>query len=392
MDHGYPVDKKEAVKQTCAVCHTGKTIEIVDGWIDSKHSMNMVSCAVCHGSGHNSEENIDKAEKATSDKCIGCHQMQYDQISAGKHGYSLEAVNALPGAHGKIGSDRKCDTCHVFTAAQVESEAIMDIASDTCTTCHKTHSFSLEEAGKTSNCMPCHEGLNQLQGEVYASSKHGELYKLKQKGELSSKTKVPTCATCHMRDGQHHMITAWGFYGLQMEPPKDDEWLKSRRLIFQAMGIENADGMPGFQNETVKKISLMRLNPDEWKEERGKMIKTCKECHSGRETKRFFKAADNVIKAADILTAEAVRTIFKLYDNGILEKPDAGCLLFPDISGSSGKPTAIENRLNVMFFESRMTAIREAFHNNPEKAAQQRLVTLKQDLDAILKMAAELQQ
>jgi len=44
-----------------------------------------------------------------------------------------------------------------------------------------------------------------------------------------------------------------------------------------------------------------------------------------------------------------------------------------------------------MFFSNRMTTLREAFHDNPEKAAQQGLVLLKQDLDSIIVMAAELQ-
>ena len=78
--------------------------------------------------------------------------------------------------------------------------------------------------------------------------------------------------------------------------------------------------------------------------------------------------ADGLIRDADHLMAEAIRTVAALYQDGILAKPKGYAAAFPDLLTFHDAPTPIEQQLFVMFLEHRMRAFQGAFHANPDYA------------------------
>ena len=97
-----------------------------------------------------------------------------------------------------------------------------------------------------------------------------------------------------------------------------------------------------------------------------------------------------MIREADHLTAEAIRTISKLYESGVLPRPRGYKYHFPDLLTLHNAPTPIEQKLFVMFFKHRMRAFQGAFHSNPDYALRNGWSELQRDLTEIRGMAAEL--
>jgi hypothetical protein len=124
----FPIQKKLSVKQKCAKCHGQYTPKIVSDWQLSKHSQNEVSCPVCHGTHHVSEEDVDQVVPVKPDKCAMCHQIQGDQFKSGKHPKAWGAMKAA-----EIG-------------ALKEARADFGIAS--CDACHTRHTFSVRGQAK----------------------------------------------------------------------------------------------------------------------------------------------------------------------------------------------------------------------------------------------------
>ena len=98
---------------------------------------------------------------------------------------------------------------------------------------------------------------------------------------------------------------------------------------------------------------------------------------------------DETIREIDHLMAEAIRIITALYDQGLLEKDPDG-EYFPDLLAFHDSPTAIEQRLFVMFLEHRMRAFQGVFHNNPDYALWYGWSEMVRDLTSIREMAADL--
>ena len=63
--------------------------------------------------------------------------------------------------------------------------------------------------------------------------------------------------------------------------------------------------------------------------------------------------------------AEAIRTVAALYKDGVLPKPASYAYRFPDLLTFHDAPTAIEQKLFVMFLEHRMRTFQGTFHANP---------------------------
>jgi hypothetical protein len=97
-----------------------------------------------------------------------------------------------------------------------------------------------------------------------------------------------------------------------------------------------------------------------------------------------------MIKEADRLMAEAIRTVAGLYEDGLLPKPENYAYPFPDLLTFHDAPTVIEQKLFVMFLEHRMRAFQGAFHANPDYALWYGWSEMQRDLAEIKEMAAEL--
>jgi len=387
--------------QACGDCHKKVTPGIVIDWQLSKHSQNGVDCAVCHGDQHKSAQDVAKAKIPTPETCATCHGPRVTQFKEGKHAVAWAAMKAMPTAHWQpmalMEGMKGCGGCHKI-GLKTETEikelkkggAGFGVAS--CDACHTRHTFSVQEAKQPQACQTCHMGFDHPQWEMYSSSKHGVRYLLKQSQILPQAASAPTCQTCHMQEGNHAVRTAWGFLAVRLPLPDDKQWAADRAAILQALGVLDPNGKPTARLDVVKAAGVARLTQEDWLKERDKMIKTCNKCHSVNFAKGELAKGDQMIREADRLMAEAIRTVAGLYKEGILPKPKNYAYPFPDLLTFHDAPTVIEQTLFVMFLEHRMRAFQGTFHANPDYALWYGWSELQRDLTEIKEKAAEMRE
>ena len=177
---------------------------------------------------------------------------------------------------------------------------------------------------------------------------------------------------------------------LRLAMPDDKVWAEARKLILQAYGVLDPDGNPGARLDMVKAADVMRLTQEDWGKERDKMVKTCRQCHSGKFANGELKKGDKMIRETDILLAEAIRIVANLYADGILKKPTNYAYPFPDLLTFHDAPTTIEQRLFLMFKGHRMRTFQGTFHANPDYAYWYGWSEMQQDLTHIKDMDQEL--
>ena len=387
--------------QECIDCHKNVTPSIVTDWQLSKHNQNKIDCSECHGDQHKSSQDVSKVKIPTPETCENCHEAQVKQFKAGKHAIAWAAMKAMPTAHWQpmalMEGMKGCGGCHKIglkTEAEIKglkkSGAGFGIAS--CDACHTRHTFSVQEAKQPQACQTCHMGFDHPQWEMYSGSKHGVRYLLKQNKTLPETVSAPTCQTCHMQGGNHAVLTAWGFLAVRLPMPEDKQWAADRATILQALGVLDPNGKPTVRLDVVKAANVARLTQEDWQKERDKMIKTCNQCHSVNFAKAELAKGDQMIKEADHLMAEAIRTVAGLYKDGILKKPKNYAYPFPDLLTFHDASTVIEQKLFVMFLEHRMRAFQGTFHANPDYALWYGWSKMQRDLTEIKEMAAEMRE
>ncbi|MFH1010069.1 MAG: multiheme c-type cytochrome [bacterium] len=396
-----------ASAQKCVECHKGAGIftarkvtpGIVADWELSKHSQNGVDCSVCHGTEHQSEQDVAKAKIPTPQTCAMCHETQVAQFTAGKHALAWTAMKAMPTAHWQpmalMEGMKGCGGCHkhgLKTEAEIaelkRQGSKFGVAS--CDACHTRHTFSLDEARSPQACQTCHMGFDHPQWEMYSSSKHGVRHLLKQSGALPQDAAAPTCQTCHMGEGNHAVRTAWGFLAVRLPMPEDTAWAADRATILQALGVLDPGGKPTPRLDVVKSVDLARLTQDDWQKERDKMLKVCNSCHSINFARTELEKGDRMIREADRLMAEAIRAVAALYKDGILRKPDSYAYPFPDLLTFHDAPTAIEQKLFLMYLEHRMRTFQGTFHANPDYAFWYGWSEMQRDLTEIEETAKQM--
>jgi len=382
--------------QECVDCHSKITPNIVSDWQMSKHSQNKIECSVCHGNQHQTAEDIVKVQIPTLDTCNMCHATQTQQFKAGKHAAAWAAMKAMPTAHWQpmalMEGMKGCGGCHKIglkTEAEIKElkkgGAGFGIAS--CDACHTRHTFSVQEASQPQACQTCHMGFDHPQWEMYSSSKHGVRYLLKQNKILPETVGAPTCQVCHMQDGNHANKTAWGFLAVRLPMPEDKQWAADRATVLQGLGVLDPEGKPTARLDVVKAADVVRLTQEDWQKERDKMLKICNQCHSVNFAKAELTKGDQMIKEADHLMAEAIRTVAALYKDGILKKPKNYTYQFPDLLTFHDAPTVIEQKLFVMFLEHRMRTFQGTFHANPDYALWYGWSEMQRDLTEIKEKA-----
>ena len=390
-----------AYAKECADCHNEITPGIVSDWKISKHNENGVGCADCHGDGHTTAEDVKNAGIPTPAICGNCHEDRVEQYKAGKHAAAWAAMKAMPSIHFQpmmlTEGMKGCGGCHKIglkTDAEIkelkEKSGGFGVAS--CDACHTRHTFSVKEARQPQACQTCHMGFDHPQWEMYSSSKHGVRYLLKQSGVLPEETAAPTCQTCHMQDGNHNNLTAWGFLAVRLPMPADNQWAADRATILQGLGVLDPDGKPTGRLAVVKAANVARLTQEDWQRERDRMVKTCNGCHSVNFAKGELEKGDRMIREADHLMAEAIRTVAALYKEGALPKPSGYSYPFPDLLTFHDAPTVIEQKLFVMFLEHRMRAFQGTFHANPDYALWYGWSEMQRDLTEIRKEAREIRE
>ncbi|MFH1515445.1 MAG: multiheme c-type cytochrome [bacterium] len=393
----FPVVNASA--EDCNDCHKKITPGIVSDWELSKHSQNGVGCAVCHGNGHKSSDDVANVKIPTADTCAMCHADRVEQFKKGKHAVAWVAMNAMPTTHmlpmalseGMKGGGG----CHkIGLKSEDDIKKLKEYGAGfglaSCDACHTRHLFSVKEARQPQACQTCHMGFDHPQWEMYSSSKHGVRYLLKQNGTLSESTAAPTCQTCHMSEGNHEVRTAWGFLAVRLPLPEDTQWAADQVTILQALGVLDPEGNPTGRLDVVKAADVARLDQESWQVERDKMTGICNQCHSKNFAKAELEKGDEMIMKADHLLAEAIRIIADLYKDGILEKPEGYSYAFPDLLTFHDAPTVIEQTLFEMHLKHRMRAFQGVFHANPDYALWYGWSEMVRDLTDIKEMAAEL--
>jgi len=385
--------------ETCVECHQKVTPNIVSDWRLSKHSQNEVDCSVCHGSDHTSAQDAAKVQIPTPETCAGCHKERVDQFKRGKHALAWTAMNAMPTIHWQpmamIEGMKGCGGCHKIglkTPAEIADlkKGGGGFGMASCDACHTRHTFSVQEAKQPQACQTCHMGFDHPQWEMYSGSKHGVRFLLKQNKTLPETVAAPTCQTCHMQDGNHEVRTAWGFLAVRLPLPADSQWAADRATILQGLGVLDPEGKPTARLDAVKAADLARLTEPDWQRERNKMIATCNQCHSVNFARGELAKGDDIIRQADHLMAEGIRTVAALYKDGLLSKPKNYAAAFPDLLTFHDAPTPIEQRLFVMYLEHRMRAFQGTFHANPDYALWYGWSEMQRDLVEIRAMAEEI--
>ena len=388
-----------ALAQECIDCHKKITPNIVSDWKISKHSQNDITCSVCHGEDHKTQNDVAKVRIPTPETCADCHEERVEQFKKGKHAAAWAAMKAMPTSHWQpmalMEGMKGCGGCHKI-GLKTEEEikelkrngAGFGVAS--CDACHTRHAFSVQEAKQPQACQTCHMGFDHPQWEMYSASKHGVRFLLKQNKTLPESVAAPTCQTCHMQQRDHEVRTAWGFLAVRLPMPEDKQWAADRAAILQALGVLDPEGKPTARLEVVKAADVARLTQEDWQKERNKMIKTCNQCHSVNFAKKELEKGDQMIKNADHLMAEAIRTVAALYKDGILTKQKIYSHPFPDLLAFHDAPTPIEQKLFVMFLEHRMRTFQGTFHANPDYALWYGWSAMQMDLTEIRALAEEL--
>jgi hydroxylamine dehydrogenase len=383
----------------CLDCHKAVSPGIVSDWQASKHSKSAVTCVVCHGDKHNSFSDAALAGIPQPQSCAKCHKEKFEQFSRGKHALAWSAMKAMPTVHWQpmamVEGMKGCGACHKLG---LKSEAdIQELKKSapgfgvaSCDACHSRHSFSVQEARQPQSCQTCHMGFDHPKWEMYSSSKHGVRFLLKQNKTLPANTVAPTCQACHMQQGDHAVRTGWGFLAVRLPLPEDKDWASDQAVILRALGVIDEQGKTTPRFDAVKSADVARLTPEDWRIERGKMTSTCQACHSGEFVRQELVKGDQIIKEADKLMAKAINIVAGLYRDGILKKPDNYAQEFPDLLAFHDAPSAIEEKLFLMFSEYRMRAFQGAFHSNPDYAFWYGWSALKQALTEIQEMDAQL--
>lgn len=387
--------------QMCVDCHKKVTPNIVTDWELSGHSKAGVDCSACHGDLHKTDQDTTRAKIPTPETCSPCHGTKVEQFKKGKHSYAWSAQWAMPTAHWQpmalMEGKKGCGGCHKIglkTAEEIkglkDKGDIFGIAS--CDACHTRHTFSVKEAKQPQACQTCHMGIDHAQWEMFSSSKHGVRFLLKQNKTLPETAAAPTCQTCHMQEGNHAVRTAWGFLAVRLPMPEDKQWAADRATILQGLNVLDPSGKPTDRLAVVKAAEVVRLTQEDWQNERDRMVKTCNQCHSANFAGTELEKGDNMIKEADRLMADAIRTVGDLYRDGILEKPQSYSRAFPDLLTFHDAPTVIEQKLFVMFLEHRMRTFQGTFHSNPDYALWYGWSEMRRDLTDIKERAAEMRE
>ncbi len=134
---------------------------------------------------------------------------------------------------------------------------------------------------------------------------------------------------------------------------------------------------------------MARLTREEFDAQRKRMAAGCAGCHSAPYAADTFAAGDRLIRDADRVVADAIRTVKALYDDGILARP-AGWKYAPDLLQFYEAKSVAEQELYLMFMEYRMRTFEGAFHVNPDYTHWYGWAKLKEAAERIKEDAARL--
>jgi hydroxylamine dehydrogenase len=377
---------KSGAQSKCVGCHRNITPGLVKDHLAGGMGKAGVDCVACHGSEHMDADSSEKAQMPDEQTCGRCHPKRTEQFMGGKHALGWAAMAALPVTamqpHAAIEGLKGCGGCHKV-GVQDPNAPVQSRYGMGCNSCHTRHKFSKAEAQRPQSCSPCHQGASYIQWDAWSKSKHGVIYAIE--GDTG---RAPTCQTCHMEEGDHGVLTAWGELALLTD--KDDpDWARSRAAIFKYLGVYDADGNPTPGLDAVLSAKMLRSSHAQWSDQRDKMIRTCSQCHSGNFAKTHLENTDQLLKEADGMVSQAIETVADLYRRGII-RPGKGQPNFPNLGVLYEARTPIEQDLYRMIIDQRGVLVHGAFHMDPCFVTWEGQAALKQSLLSIRHQAGEM--
>lgn len=142
-----------------------------------------------------------------------------------------------------------------------------------------------------------------------------------------------------MAGGNHEVRASWGFLAVRLPMPEDKQWAADRATILQGLGVLDPAGKSTGGVDVVKAADVARLTQESWQTGRDAMLKTCAGCHAASFAQTQLSKGDDMIREADHLMAEGIRTVAGLYQDGILAKPANYASPFPDLLTFHDAPT-----------------------------------------------------
>ena len=381
----------------CEICHAKISPKMVQDFNSGKMSKTM-TCETCHGKAHTNEKDVAKAQLPTIATCQVCHPAQAAQYIDGKHVLGQVALDAMPRTHQQpkafMAGQKGCGGCHTLglvdaKGRETEARKYYKYGMD-CQSCHTRHAFSKAEANEPEACQTCHMGFDHPQWEMWSGSKHGVTYLTNRTINPEAKNRVPKCQTCHMPNGNHRVMSAWGFLAVRL-PEADAEWMGYRATILKGLGVLDPSGKPTARLDVVKAGKVARLTKEEFDKERGKFVAICQQCHSPNFVKENFKNADQMGKESDKLFSEAISIVGDLYEKGIIKQKLGQPFAYPDLLTFYDVDTKIEETLYEMFMDHRMKTFQGSFHMNPDYTTWYGYAKMKKDLVEIREMASDMQ-
>lgn len=396
-----------ASQSDCVQCHETVSPGQVADWRASKHQIEDIGCAECHGIEHDGAENAELAVLPDERLCAQCHEEQFEQFTKGKHNLGWASMNAMPVTHLEpdelIEGGRGCGGCHnMGVKSEEDKEKLAQqgyrYQNNSCDECHTRHAFSKREALNPRACRQCHMGFDHPQWEMWSSSKHGSRYQSGEVGDLPEGAVAPSCQHCHMPEGSHDNHTAWGFLGVRLPLPEDAQWKEDRITLLKALGVLHPEtGKPTELLEAVKELDLARLTEEAWQTERDRMVRTCTECHSESYARLQLNMGDEIIRKADRLMAKAIHIVAGLYRDGIIQKPEAYPYNYPNLlffmrtgGGDLAQLSYIDQLLLKMYLKHRMRTYQAFFHVNPDYAYWYGWAAMVEELGAIQAKAKQM--
>src|SRR3989337_1654967 len=175
-----------------------------------------------------------------------------------------------------------------------------EFTNEQCVTCHTAENPGIvtqwrqsqhgtpPEGKEVVGCGVCHSGPEQYEYEMYMQSYHGMIYQ--GEGQNWDWTKplnaknyvVPTCAYCHMQDGEHNVTKT--------------------STVYTFMGT-----------------SLVDRGAYRYKATRDAWINTCKGCHSPRFARDHLVAMDEAVQLSFTKYREAMGILMALYADNLID-------------------------------------------------------------------------
>ncbi len=295
-----PCTRFYADQNLCITCHEKQNPGLVADWKKSAMSKKGLQCNTCHGDAHTKSNDSAMAKRPSISTCERCHKNQAKQFREGKHGFS-EVALTTGNMSKKLWEKapeiarKSCAVCHLT----------MGENGGQCDACHTRHRFSPEEAKRPEACLPCHAG-DHPQYESYYNSKHGAIYRAE-----GLTGRVPTCATCHMNNGNHKVLTSWGFFGVRKEEP-DKKHAECQK------GVINYLSKLG----PILAPNSYRVTLAEWQRLRNDMLNICSGCHARSFCQIELEKCDEVVKKANCIVNDIVTRVEELQENGEMNKED----------------------------------------------------------------------